>query len=140
MDPAIIVGLIISLYAGLGLLGFVIARFSSKDMLAAIDKETPGAASILVGYGEGLRGAVWAAAGICYAMSAALTMAHVADALWVFVAAYFMDMALYFTWRDRKIYVARLKPMERAAEAFVVLALAACLGALIVLRDAGVLK
>jgi hypothetical protein len=139
MDPVLILGVVIGLYAVMGLLGLIMTRAMARGQLADLSDEMSPAAGFVASYGDGLRGAVWAAAIVAYGLAAVLTMAKSADALWVFVGALSMDFGLFLTWRQRASYVAHLRPNERLGEMAAVAMLSACLIALVWLKARGAL-
>lgn len=140
MDVTVGVGLSIAGYAAFSLAALVLAVVVRRGGLSEVAREETAAVGFVATYAQGLRGAIWAAAAVLYAMAAALVFARVADALYIYVAALCLDFALFLSWSQRRVYVAHLTPTMRFSEAATVFFLAGTAVVLWLMRAAGVLQ
>jgi hypothetical protein len=116
---AVFVAILVSLYAVLsaGALATIWAlrRHDSSQSLGV--EISPPVRVMLASYAPGAGLGVWIASVGLASAAAALIWLKSAAAPLVFAAAVALDLALYFTWRDRRAYVETLTPAERLGEA-----------------------
>jgi hypothetical protein len=139
---AAFVAILVTVYAALSALSLAtIWALRRRDVSQSLGVEISlPVRAMLSSYAPGAALGAWIASVGMASAAAALVWLKSAGAVWVFAAAVALDLALYFAWRDRALYIAALTPAERLGEALVALIVLSALFGLALLSHRGVLS